>query len=194
MNAKHAPAAFPNPPLIAAEDIEGAGRQWHRLFGTRPGWASRATFLHGRVFIGLPTPNDPSYAPHMPPMEFGLLCTLTLFGHTVYANERAAAKGAPAYLKLSFRGAADANVTVRRLISGASEGMSCHALEIERDYSAANIHFRPDPRAKRDARIVAKREAGRLAAEVMGMAYDVDAYLAVIDGYCAKLDRPAAEH
>lgn len=128
---------------------------------------------------------------HMPFPESGVSCELGRFGIRMVTNtnRRSDSVDARFYVKFSISGAAESNMPIRRVLSGAGEGVETKALEIESDYSAANVAFAPDRRAKWDARAVILREARRLAYQHAPTGFDVDAYIANIELLFTEIDR-----
>jgi len=172
---RHLRAAIPfrDTPLLTPTRL--LATDWQRCFAIQPEWAQGiTTLLPERVFFGLPGPHP--LAIHMPPLEAGLAFELTRFGHAIVAN--AAVNRADGYVcaKLTVWGAPKDTMPYRRILSGAGAGERAVALELERDYSAANVAFERDGKAKKAARELALRHAERIATETMGLSFNTEPY------------------
>jgi len=180
------PNSFEHVPLLTPVALN---TDWKAALAVPPRWAPDRHFEEDTVHAVV---GDLHRRPiFMPPTEWALLWELTRFGHSVVTNSNAKSGSANAriYVKLSWVDAPDANIPVRRIFSGADEGVATRALEIERDYSAINVEYLPDSRAKWDAREVAINRSEKLALERASMGFDVGAYTENIRSLFAEIDR-----
>lgn len=178
-------SGFEAAPLLTPERL--AAPDWRRCFDIVPEWAAGRFLRLERVFF--PLAGVKPLVIHMPPLEAGVALELTRYGHTIVSNANDAGRpDAPRYAKLSPRGAPEHTMPLRRILSGAGKGDFTSALEIASDYSAANAFFKPDARARKDARALALRLAEEQVTISMGIPFDTLPYLANLQALLAALD------
>lgn len=160
---------------------------WQRCFDVLPEWAQGGTTILGDT-VFFTVDGKPPLSIGMPPLEAGLALELTRYGHALVSNASINRPGAYVCVKYSIWGMAKDTMPFRRILSGADKAERAVAHEIECDYSAANVAFKPDAHAKKDARILALFHALRIATEVMGLPFDTEPYAENIQALYRAID------
>lgn len=164
---------FRDAPLLTPARLLAPG--WERCFDVLPEWAQgRTTIIADTVFFTVD--GKPPLAIGMPRLEAALALELTRYGHAMVSNASSNRPGAYVCVKYSIWGRSKDTMPLRRVLSGANKAKKAVRAEIECDYSAANVAFKPDAHAKKEARVLALFHAERLATEVMGLPFDTGPY------------------